>query len=356
MSDTRTSDPPFVHLDVRSCFSLKEGAFTPEQLVSRAAELGMPSVALTDRDGLYGAARFVKACEQQGVKPILGASLTIRGRGRDGGGGLAERGMDRARQAERGRPRHPAARQPTTDTHVVLLAQDAVGYANLCRLITDAHMLGERSDPSRDGFADLRACRRAGRAARVRASAPGRLAVAGRIDAASSRRRAVPGGVRTRSVLRGGRASGGAPDATTRCGRCCGSPSGSRSRAVATNPVRYLVPEDAFLADALECMRKIVPIAQNHVTPRERRGLAEVGGCDAGAVRRAAGPLRRHARDRRDVHVRPGVEADALPGLPGAGRAERLIGARGSVPARDRGSRRGTPRRRCGLASTTSSR
>ena len=75
MSDTRTSDLPFVHLDVRSCFSLKEGAFTPEQLASRAAELGMPFVALTDRDGLYGAARFVKACTSEGVKPLLGASL-----------------------------------------------------------------------------------------------------------------------------------------------------------------------------------------------------------------------------------------------------------------------------------------
>ena len=40
------------------------------------------------------------------------------------------------------------------------------------------------------------------------------------------------------------------------------------ARAVATNPVRYLVPEDAFLADALECMRAIVPIAPNHVTQR----------------------------------------------------------------------------------------
>ncbi len=43
-------------------------------------------------------------------------------------------------------------------------------------------------------------------------------------------------------------------------------------RAVATNPVRYLVPEDAFLADALECMRKIVPIAQNHVTRANAEG------------------------------------------------------------------------------------
>ena len=81
MSDSCTSDPPFVHLDVRSCFSLKEGAFTPEQLAHRAARLDMPAVAICDRDGLYGAARFVKACEEQGVKPILGASLTIRGGG-----------------------------------------------------------------------------------------------------------------------------------------------------------------------------------------------------------------------------------------------------------------------------------
>ena len=43
----------FVHLDVRSAFSLKEGAFVPEHLVGVAAEMGMPAVALTDRDGLY---------------------------------------------------------------------------------------------------------------------------------------------------------------------------------------------------------------------------------------------------------------------------------------------------------------
>src|SRR6266480_956360 len=68
----------FVHLDVRSNFSLKDGAFFPEELASRAAELGMPAVALTDRDGLYGAARFVSACSKVGVRPILGATLTIR--------------------------------------------------------------------------------------------------------------------------------------------------------------------------------------------------------------------------------------------------------------------------------------
>ncbi|MDP9243042.1 MAG: PHP domain-containing protein, partial [Actinomycetota bacterium] len=68
---------PFVHLDVRSYFSLKDGAFSPEELATRAAELGMPAVAMTDRDGLYGAARFVNACTKVGVRPILGATLTL---------------------------------------------------------------------------------------------------------------------------------------------------------------------------------------------------------------------------------------------------------------------------------------
>src|SRR5439155_2000082 len=44
------------------------------------------------------------------------------------------------------------------------------------------------------------------------------------------------------------------------------------ARAVATNPVRYLVPEDAFLADALGCMREIVPIASNHVSRANAEG------------------------------------------------------------------------------------
>ena len=67
-----------VHLDVRSFFSLKEGAFSPEALARRAAELGMPAVALADRDGLYGAIRFADACERGGVRPIFGVSLTVR--------------------------------------------------------------------------------------------------------------------------------------------------------------------------------------------------------------------------------------------------------------------------------------
>src|SRR6266496_4740626 len=113
MSSTPSS---FVHLSVRSYFSSKDGAFSPEDLARRAAELGMPAVALTDRDGLYGAPRFVAACRHYGVRPILGATLTVRTVG--------------------------------GDRRVTLLARDAAGYGNLCRVITVAQMSGERGDPA----------------------------------------------------------------------------------------------------------------------------------------------------------------------------------------------------------------
>jgi len=232
---------PFVHLDVRSCFSLKEGAFTPEQLVARAVDLQMPAVALTDRDGLYGAARFVRACQRAGVRPILGASLTVR-----------------------------APTPPPGDAHVVLLAEDATGYANLCRLLTDAHLLGERGDP---WVATEQICAHAAGLTVLLGprSHAGRLAIAGRTDAATaiaaSFREAF--GPRRCVVSVEHRVEAGSIAeirAMLRLAERLDAP------AVATNPVRYLVPEDAFVADALECMRCIVPIASSNVTRANAEG------------------------------------------------------------------------------------
>ncbi len=231
----------FVHLDVRSCFSLKEGAFTPEQLARRAAELGMPVVAMTDRDGLYGAARFVRACQDVGVQPLLGASLTVR-----------------------------ASSPPPQDAHVVLLATDAIGYANLCSLITDAHMLGVRGDPWLDAS---QICAHAAGLVAIAGprSHPGRLAVAGRIDAgagllapfreAFGRDRCFVGVEH--------RVEAGSRDEIRAMLRLSEH---ADARAVATNPVRYLVPEDAFVADALECMRRIVPVAATNISRTNAEG------------------------------------------------------------------------------------
>jgi error-prone DNA polymerase len=252
-------DPPFVHLDVRSFFSLKEGAFSPEALARRAAELGMPAVALADRDGLYGAARFVEACGREGVRPILGASLTVR-----------EPGTLPLPRGVRGTAPPGRATAPRgADASVLLLARDAAGYANLCRLVTDAHMTGERGDPSLTP--EQVGAHAAGLVALLGPdSPPGRLAVAGRPDAA--RRALEPyrdafgdrAFVAVRSTLE--------EDSPRQVRALLRLAERAEVRAVATNPVRYLVPEDAFLADALECMRELVPINRTNVTRRNAEG------------------------------------------------------------------------------------
>ena len=65
---SRMSGDPFVHLHVASGYSLRHGASHPGALVARAAEHGMDTLALTDRDGVYGAVKFVKAAVQAGVR------------------------------------------------------------------------------------------------------------------------------------------------------------------------------------------------------------------------------------------------------------------------------------------------
>jgi len=103
----------FVHLQVRSAFSFLWGTFHPEELVTRAREMGQPAVALTDLNGLYGAVRFYRAAVKTGVKPIVGAEVTLE------------------------------------DGHtIVLLAKNYEGYRNLCRLLTKAHTEKPRKNPA----------------------------------------------------------------------------------------------------------------------------------------------------------------------------------------------------------------
>ena len=208
--------------------------------------------------------------------------------------------------------------------------------------------------PVRDGVADLCACGRVGRAARSDLGA----GTAGRRRAdrcRASRRRSVPRRVRTRSVFRGRRAADGgrisrrgAGDAAVR--RAARGPR-RRDQPRPLPGARGRVPGRRARVHAEDRAHRAEP---RH--PRERRGISQAFTTDACVVQRTAGPLRRHAADRRDVRVRPGVEAPAFPGLPGAGWAERLVGARGTVPARDRGPRREAHAGGPGIASTTSSR
>jgi len=67
----------YIELHTASAFSFLDGASLPETLITRAAELGYPALALLDRDGVYGAPRFHKAALAAGIRPIIGAELTI---------------------------------------------------------------------------------------------------------------------------------------------------------------------------------------------------------------------------------------------------------------------------------------
>ncbi len=146
--------PPFVHLHVHSNFSFLDGGSRIEELVARAAELGQPALALTDHDGLYGAVRFAKACAKRGVKPIFGAEVRVeslltggdqpagalppQGNMPDPAGKDACSGLDTAAAVTTGNAADPH--------HLVLLAETREGYANLCRLLSAAHL----ADPERE--------------------------------------------------------------------------------------------------------------------------------------------------------------------------------------------------------------
>jgi len=110
----------FTHLHVHSHYSLLDGLAKIDQLIKRAKELNMDSLALTDHGVLYGAIEFYKKAKKAGIKPIIGAELYIAPEGRH----FKRPNIDRERW------------------HIVVLAKDKIGYQNLIQLITRAHLEG----------------------------------------------------------------------------------------------------------------------------------------------------------------------------------------------------------------------
>ena len=106
---------PFVHLRLHSEYSLVDGLIRIKPLAAKVAELGMPAVALTDFNNFFGLVKFYKACQANGVKPILGADMLV----------LNENGEGNA-------------------TQLVLLVADQTGYQNLTKLLSKAYQEGQR--------------------------------------------------------------------------------------------------------------------------------------------------------------------------------------------------------------------
>src|SRR6478609_9375506 len=99
----------YIELHACSAFSFLRGGSFPEQLAEVAAELEMPAIALLDRNGVYGAQRFSVAAREHGVRPIIGAELSME----DG-------------------------------SLLPMLVENRTGYKNLCELLTQAHLRSEK--------------------------------------------------------------------------------------------------------------------------------------------------------------------------------------------------------------------
>ncbi|MCX8007405.1 MAG: DNA polymerase III subunit alpha [Coriobacteriia bacterium] len=142
----------FVHLHVHSHFSFMDGAAAIDDLVGRAAQYGMPALAVTDHQGLYGAVRFYKAAKHAGIRPIVGAEIVV-----EPAGLLGEEG---GQPPKRRLPIPPSAgfgRASAQGFHLTLLVKDRQGYANLCTLLSRMH-LGRTQRLSIAGLDDLARC------------------------------------------------------------------------------------------------------------------------------------------------------------------------------------------------------
>jgi len=215
----------YLELHSHSNFTFLDGASHPETMVKRAAELGYPALALTDRDGLYGVVRHWQAAREAGIKPIYGAEVTTE-----------------------------------SGAHLTLLAANDDGYRSISRLVTDARAgrpkgesvaTHEMLDRWRNGVIALSGCLHGDLA---RAVAAGHTAearcVAGRLAELYGDRFYVE--VQRHLVEDEDRIAA----ALLAFARAEGLP------AVATNDARYATPDGRRLHDAMSCVRLHTTLAE----------------------------------------------------------------------------------------------
>lgn len=207
----------FTHLHAASAYSMHYGVSDPRTLVEAAAAQGAGALALTDRDGLYGAVKHVRACLEHRVAPILGADLEVRGHGR-----------------------------------VTVLARTGGGYADLCRIVSAA----------RAGILDRRLL--ATKEHLVVLVGPGsdveRALSSG--DRSAARRalegwRAIPE-LRVEVVCH--LAEPGQPESVTGASRLLGLAEATGVGAVLTNAVRYAEPGQAAIADVGDAVARLTTL------------------------------------------------------------------------------------------------
>jgi error-prone DNA polymerase len=237
----------YIELHASSAFSFLQGASRPEALIDRAAQLGYSALALLDRDGVYGAPRFHKAARAAGLKPIIGAELTL--------GSAAAAGLRETVGQER--------------WLLPVLCESVEGYRNLCQLITRMKLRA----PKGEGALTLE---------EFDGMAGGLVALAGRV-ALDSRRFGV-GGLLDRLVGLFGRDRTYVElqrhyrrDEEGDCQALIELAAAYRVPTIVTNGVRFASPTERPLFDVLTCIhhhtdlasagRRLAPNAERYLKP-----------------------------------------------------------------------------------------
>ena len=109
----------FAHLHVHTEYSLLDGAARIENLLDAAKNFGMDAVAMTDHGVMYGAIKFYKAAKKRGIKPIIGCEFYFAPDGA-----------------------HVRETYAAKNSHIVLLAENNVGYQNLLKLVSRSYLEG----------------------------------------------------------------------------------------------------------------------------------------------------------------------------------------------------------------------
>ena len=110
---------PFVHLHAHTEYSLLDGSGKINEMVARAKELGMSAYAITDHGTMYGCVDFYKACQREGIKPIIGSEIYVCS------GNMDDRTLTN-----------------NAIHHLVLLVKNEQGYQNLMKIVSEASIRG----------------------------------------------------------------------------------------------------------------------------------------------------------------------------------------------------------------------
>lgn len=258
----------FIHLHVASGFSLRYGAAFPEHIAKRAAELGMPAVALTDRESLSGAVRFVQACTEQGVHPILGVELSLRQTGIVSatpmfGGAIADTRPERITVLARGAAGMVGINRLTSAHHAEGVSRDVV--ARVVEIVSDIAtadegltvLLGPNSDVGR--AVAQRQYQRAHDLLRSWRSTGAEIVC--EVVSHRSRDAAVPA------------TDFGIPLSTVGAARMWQFAESQHAPTVLTNAVRFVDSRQARVTDVLDATRRLVPLSAKNVDRTNGEGF-----------------------------------------------------------------------------------